>query len=49
MEDYTKCYNQGNDCDYCYNQYRCGRDGDEIGCRCADNGDECCFIESDEY
>lgn len=48
MKDYSKFYNKGNDCDACENQYMCGRDGDELGCRCADEDQECNYIEQEE-
>jgi len=40
-----KNYNNGNDCDCCENQYLCVDDGDAVGCRCADAGDKCTFIQ----
>lgn len=46
MNDYSKCFNKGNDCDCCDNQYLCGRDGDAVGCKRADEGQECEFVES---
>lgn len=48
MKDYSKFYNKGNDCDCCKNQYLCGCDGDAIGCKCADSGEDCNFIECKE-
>lgn len=47
-KDYEKYYNKGNDCDACTNQYLCGRDGDCLGCRCADEGKECHFVEAEQ-
>lgn len=41
-------YNKGNDCDNCKNQYRCGVDGDAIGCLCRDNGKECNYVACTE-
>jgi len=48
MKDYSNLYNKGNDCDCCKNQYLCGTDGDAIGCKCLDEGKECCFVECEE-
>lgn len=48
-KDYSEFFNKGNDCDCCENQYLCGMYGDEIGCRCRDEGEECNFIEYLEY
>lgn len=44
MQDNSKGYNKGNDCDCCDNQYLCGRDGDAVGCRCQDISKECKYI-----
>ena len=44
-EDYNKYYNKGNDCDTCENQYLCGIDGDKLGCKCQDEGEECNYQE----
>lgn len=47
-EDFSKYFNKGNDCDACDNQYLCGIDCDAVGCKCADKGKECHFIERAE-
>jgi len=44
-KEWEETYNKGNDCDCCENQYLCGRDGDAIGCKCVDNGEECNFTD----
>ena len=41
-------YNEGNDCDSCYNQYLCGLDGDSLGCRCFDYGEPCIYIPEED-
>lgn len=48
QENYSKYYNKGNDCDICLNQYRCGLDGDALGCKCLDDGSECNFVKHEE-
>lgn len=45
QSEFDKFYHKGNDCDCCDNQYRTGRDGDEWGCHCFDEGKECHFTE----
>ncbi len=47
-KNYSMHYNKGNDCDSCKNQYQCGVDGDSIGCRCRDDGNECKCTETIE-
>ena len=45
MERKKNFFNKGNDCDCCENQFFCGKYGDAVGCKCADEGKECKFIE----
>lgn len=48
LDNFEDCYNKGNDCDACLNQYLCGLYGDGVGCRCKDEGLPCDFAEGGE-
>lgn len=45
LDNFEDCYNKGNDCDACENQYICGLYGDALGCKCFDEGLPCSFVE----
>lgn len=46
MEDYSKYFNKGNDCDACLHQFLIREDA--VACRKELAGEDCDFIEVDE-
>jgi hypothetical protein len=48
MEDFSKYFNKGNDCDMCKHQYMTGQDGTIYACRRDELGLQCDFEEIDD-
>ncbi len=48
IEDSLNYDDKDKDCDAFKSLYRCGIDGDRVGCERYDNGEKCKFQEKDE-